>query len=131
METVGAGRQQLNTVVSDWEDKYIQYLGHIQKNIQAGKASEEEVYQIEKLERTAMLYELMMNNIIEENGAWLHRGPQMNTEESLKLLIERIISIQKVDGKILESALLQAATNGNLNCHVMSGKVRWQWQDFL
>jgi radical SAM superfamily enzyme YgiQ (UPF0313 family) len=131
VETVGAGRQHLNAVVSDWEDKYNQYLGHIQKNIQAGKASEDEVYQFENLERTAMVYELMMNNIIEENGAWPHRGPQVNIEESLKLLIERIISIQKVDSRILESALMQAAANGNLNCQIKADGVKWRWQDYL
>jgi hypothetical protein len=131
VETVGAGRQQLNAVVSEWEAKYNQYLGYIQSNIRAGKASEDEVYQFENLERVAMFYKLMMNNIIEENGAWPYRGLHVNSEESLRLLIERIICLQKVDGKILESALLQAAASGNLNCHPKSGGVKWQWQDFL
>ena len=131
VETEDADRQLLNAVAGDWEKKYNQYLGHIQKNIQAGKASEDEVYQFENLERTAMVYELMMNNIIEENGAWPHRGPQVNIEESLKLLIERIISIQKVDSRILESALMQAAANGNLNCQIKADGVKWRWQDYL
>lgn len=131
VETADAGRQQLDTVVSNWEDRYNQYLGHIQKNIQAGKASADEISQLKNLERAVIIYELMMNNIIEENGAWLHPDPQINAAKNLKLLTERILSVQKVDGNILESALMQAVANENLNCYAMGGRVKWQWQDYL
>ena len=131
VETVDAGRLQLNAVVCDWEKKYHQYLGHIQNNIQAGTASADEVSQLENLERAVMVYELMMKNIIEENGAWPHQRLQVNTEENLKLLIDRIISNQKVDCKILESALDHAAANGHLNCQIKADGVKWKWQDYL
>ena len=131
VETAGAGRQQLNSVVSNWEDRYNQYLRHIQKNIQAGRASADEISQLENLERAVIVYELMMNNIIEDNGAWLHQDPQINAAKSLKLLTERILSVQKVDGNILESALMQAVANENLNCYAMGGRIKWQWQDYL
>jgi radical SAM superfamily enzyme YgiQ (UPF0313 family) len=131
VETVNAGRQQLNAVVSDWEKKYFQYLGHIQKNIRAGTASADEVGQFENLQRAVTVYELMMKNMIEENGTWPHREPPVKTAKNLKLLIDRIISIHKLDPKILESALTQAVASGNLICHAMDGRVKWQWQDYL
>ncbi len=131
VETAAAGRQQLNTVVSKWEDRYNQYLGHIQKNIQAGKASADEIIPLENLERAVIVYELMMNNIIEENGAWLHQDPQINAAQNRKLLTERILSVRKVDGNILESALMQTVANENLNCYAMGGRVKWQWHDYL
>ena len=131
VETADAGRQQLDAVVSDWEKKYNLYLGGIQKNVRAGTASADEVSQLENLEHAVTVYELMMKNIIEENGAWSHQRPQVNIEANLKLLIERIISIQKVDPKILESALMQAAVNGNLNCQINADGVKWQWQNYL
>ena len=131
VETADADRQQLNAVVSDWEDKYNQYLGYIQKNIRDGTASADEVSQLENLQRAVTVYGLMMKNIIEENGAWPHQGPQVNTEKSLKLLIDRIIAFQKVDSNILESALMQAVVDGNLNCQIKADGLKWRWQDYL
>jgi radical SAM superfamily enzyme YgiQ (UPF0313 family) len=101
------------------------------KNIQAGKASDDEVDQFENLERTVLIYELMMNNIIEENGVWPHRGPPQNADKNLKLLIDRIVSVQKVDPKMLELTLMHTVANGNLNCQWKADRVKWQWQDYL
>jgi hypothetical protein len=131
VETEDADRQLLNAVAGDWEKKYNQYLGHVQDNIQAGTASADEVSQLENLERAVVVYELMMKNIIEKNGVWLHQGSQINAAKDLKLLIERIISVQRGDPKILESALMQATANGDLNCHTKNGRVEWRWQDYL
>ena len=131
VETVAADHQQLDDVISDWEQKYSQYLGHIQKSIQAGTASVAEIRQFEQLERAAVVYELMMKKIIEENGKWSHPALQVNTEKNLKSLIDRIISTQKSDPNILESVLVQAVANGDLKCHAKDGGVEWQWQDCL
>ncbi len=131
VETVEAGQRQLDTVVKKWEEKYNQYLGHIQKNIQAGTASADEAHQFENLERTVIVYELMMKNIIEENGTWPHKGLPVSAEQNLKLLIKQIMAGRKIDRKILEIALAQAASNGDLNCQAKGDRVKWQWQDYL
>lgn len=131
VETVAANQQHLDDIVRDWEKKYDQYLGHIQKNIQAGTAPAAEVRQFENLERTVVVYELMMKNIIEEHGTWSHQGPPMSAEMNLNLLIDRIIAAQNVDRHTLESALRQAAANGDLSCQAENGRVKWQWHDYL
>ena len=131
VETVAARQRQLDDVVIQWETKYNQYLGYIQSNIQAGTAPVNEIRQLENLEHTVIVYELMMKNSIEEKGKWSHKGPPMSVNKSLRALIDRIITTQKVDRKCLESALAQAVANGNLNCHDNGNRVKWQWQDFL
>ena len=130
-ETVAARQRQLNDVVIRWETKYNRYLGHIQSNIEAGTAPVNEARQLENLEHTIVVYELMMKNSVEEKGTWSHKGPPMSVEKSLGSLIDRIISTQKADRKCIESALAQAVANGNLNCHDNGNRVKWQWQDFL
>ncbi len=130
-ETVTANHRQLDDIVSGWEKKYYQYLGHVQKSIQAGTASVAEVNQFEQLKRTVVVYELMMKNIIEEHGTWSQQGPPRNAEINLKLLIDRIIPNQNTDRHVLESALIQAAASGDLGCQTENSRVKWHWHDYL
>ncbi len=131
VETAAVKQQQLDEVVSDWEKKYNQYLGHIQRNIQAGAARVEEVRQLENLKRTVILYELMMKSIIEKNGRWPQAEPKINAEKSLTLLIDRILQALKVDRQTLKATLAQEVANGNLKCDCNGYRVQWQWKDFL
>jgi radical SAM superfamily enzyme YgiQ (UPF0313 family) len=69
VETATVNRRMLDAVVVDWENQYNQYLGHINKSIQKGTATEDEIRQLKNLENTVTLYDLMMKNHIEENGS--------------------------------------------------------------
>ena len=130
VETASVNRRRLDAVALDWENKYVQYLGLIQQRIQAGTATADEVNQLENLERTVILYELMMHHAIEESGSWSNSVGEMNQTKSLKMLLDRIIQQRKIDPQKLESALRHAIANGNLKCNKRNGKIGWQWQDF-
>jgi radical SAM superfamily enzyme YgiQ (UPF0313 family) len=69
VETATVNRRMLDAVVVDWENQYNQYLGHINKSIQNGTATDDEIRQLKNLENTVTLYDLMMKNHIEENGS--------------------------------------------------------------
>jgi anaerobic magnesium-protoporphyrin IX monomethyl ester cyclase len=69
VETATVDRRMLDAVVVDWENQYDQYLGHINKSIQNGTATDDEIRQLKNLENTVTLYDLMMKNHIEENGS--------------------------------------------------------------
>lgn len=129
VETASANRRMLDAVALDWENKYLQYLGFIQQRMQAGTATADEVSQLENLERTVILYELMMQHTIEENGSWSNSAGEMNQTKSLKMLLDRIIQQRKIDPQKLESALRHAVANGNLKCNKRNGKIGWQWQN--
>jgi len=130
VETASVNRRMLDALALDWENKYVQYLGLIQQRIQAGTATADEASQLENLERTVILYELMMHHTIEENGSWSNSVGEMNQKKSLKMLLDRIIQQRKIDPQKLESALRHAIANGNLKCNRLNGKIGWQWQDF-
>jgi anaerobic magnesium-protoporphyrin IX monomethyl ester cyclase len=130
-ETAAVNRCMLDEIALDWENKYVQYLGLIQQRMQAGTANADEANQLESLERTVILYELMMNDTIEENGSWSNSDGDIHQTKRLKMLLDRIGQKRKIDPQKLESALRHAIANGNLNCNDRNGKIGWQWQDFL
>ena len=131
IETAAVNRRILDDVALDWENKYVQYLGLIRQRMQAGTANADEVNQLENLERTVILYELMMNQTIEEDESGSDADGQINETKNLKMLLGRIMRKRKIDAQQLESALRHAIANGNLVCCNDKGKTKWQWQDFL
>jgi len=131
VETAAVTRRMLDEIAQDWDNKFVQYLGLIQQRMQAGTATADEVNQLENLERTVILYELMMNHTIEEDRSPSVSDSDVNETKSFKMLLDRITREKKTDPQKLESALRHAIANGNLACYSHHGKTRWQWQDFL
>jgi radical SAM superfamily enzyme YgiQ (UPF0313 family) len=130
VETASVSRRALNAVVVDWENKYNQYLGHIKKRIQDRTATADEIKQLENLERTVKLYELMMQNIIEENGSLSlsDEGSKMNAEKGLEVLMNRITRSNDMDPDKLKVTLQQVVENGSLKLNHGDGKLRWEWE---
>jgi radical SAM superfamily enzyme YgiQ (UPF0313 family) len=129
-ETIAVSRRALNAVVVDWENKYNQYLAHISERIQNGSATADETKQFNDLENAAMLYELMMKNIIEENGslALSDNNSKMNTETGLEVLLDRITRSSDMDPNKLKTTLQQVVANGNLKLNHQDGQLRWEWE---
>ena len=130
VETVSVNRRTLNAVVVDWENKYNQYLAHINKRIQNGIATTDETKQLKDLENAVMLYELMMKNIIEENGSLSlsDNDAKMNTEMGLEILLDRITRSSDMDPNKLKVTLQQVVENGNLKLNHRDGQLRWEWE---
>ena len=80
-----------------------------------------------------MVYELMMKNIIEENGvaSSAYKGSVISKENELEILMDRITGSSEVEPKKLKIALKHAVENDNLELIDSDGKVRWKWRSFL
>jgi radical SAM superfamily enzyme YgiQ (UPF0313 family) len=133
VETASVSRRALNAVVFDWENKYNQYLDHIKKRIQDRTGTADEIKQLENLERTVKLYDLMMRNIIEESGSLSlsDEGSKMNAEKGLEVLLDRIAPSRDMDPNKLKVTLQQVVENGSLKLNHRDGKLRWEWDSFL
>jgi radical SAM superfamily enzyme YgiQ (UPF0313 family) len=129
-ETVSVNRSALNAVVIDWENKYHQYLDHINKRIQEGCATADETRQLNGLENAVMLYELMMKNMIEKNGSLSlsDNDSEMNAEMGLEVLMDRIARSSDMDPNKLKVTLQQMIENGNLKLNRKNGTIRWEWE---
>ena len=96
-----------------------------------GSATQEEADQLIGLERTVMIYELMMNGVLDRNGSWKQNGRSLSKTEAITELTEHISSIRKMDKAKLTDALSNAVEQGNLIREVRKGLVGWRWVDHL
>jgi anaerobic magnesium-protoporphyrin IX monomethyl ester cyclase len=129
VETAAVDRRMLDAVAFDWENKYLQYLGLIQQRIQAGTATAAEADQLETLERTVILYELMMQDIIEKNGSISGNGADAQPQKNLDILLDRITRASSLDPNKLKVSLQRAVADGNLKLTETGGRQVWKWQD--
>lgn len=133
IETATVDHKMLDSVVVVWEKKYDQYLGQIYNNIQSDTATKDEIRQVEKLENTVTLYDLMMKNRIEEYGELASPAGScgINREKGLEILMDRIAGLSEIDPKKLKPALQQAVENEDLEINNSDGTVGWKWRSFM
>jgi radical SAM superfamily enzyme YgiQ (UPF0313 family) len=133
IETTTVNHRMLDAVVVDWEYQYDRYLGHIHKNIQNGTATEDEISQLKNLENTVMLYDLMMQNHIEDCGSLSisAASSEISKEKGLEILIDRITRASDMDPNKLKVTLQKVVEDGNLKLSHRDGKSRWEWDSFL
>ena len=133
IETASVNHRMLDAVVVDWENQYDQYLGHVNKSIQNGTATEDEISQLKNLENTVALYDLMMKNHIEESGSLSLSagGSVISKEEGLGILMDRITGSSDMDPQKLKPALQHAIENGDLEFNDSAGEIGWKWRSFL
>jgi hypothetical protein len=131
VETPGASQARLNELIVAWEDEFNTHLAGIGDRIADGTATPEEAEQLIGLERTVMLYDLMMGGQIERYGAWRKEQNQMPAAEALTELIDRITARGNLDRKILTNALNWAFEKDNLIMERHGDKISWNWRNYL
>ncbi len=129
VETASVDRSMLDGIVMEWENKFDQWLGHVEKLRKTGEASKEDAWILTKLEHTVLLYDLMMERIIETKGSWKNNGRQ--TSDALKTLVNRISGSTKYTRQQLYNTLTFALDRKYLKHRQEGGKTRWAWIDFL
>jgi len=128
VETTGATKEMMDSVVEHWEKKFLDWLGYIEKNMESGTASNAEVWQYKKLRYCSIIYELMMNSALEENGI----VPGANAKvEGLQRLAGQLSRQIRYGRDEIAEALDFAAGQGTLICTEKNGALKWQWNDEL
>jgi len=131
VETPAVDRHTLDEIVVKWEQEYDDYLADIKARMGKNEATKAEIGELENLERIVLLYDLMMNNVIEQKGFWSHDSRPVGSRDNLNILIERISRSVDAGPEMLFDALNHALKQGNLKCTDLNGNIRWQWVDFL
>jgi radical SAM superfamily enzyme YgiQ (UPF0313 family) len=131
VETPAVDHHTLDEIVFKWEQEYDDYLADIKMRMEKKEATKEEIWEIENLERIVLVYDLMMNNVIEQKGFWSHDSRPVGSQDNLNILIERISRSVDAGPEMLFDALNHALKQGNLKCTDLNGNIRWQWVDFL
>jgi len=135
VETASVSKKMLDDSVVDWEIEYNHVLDDIKKRIETGEATEEEAWSLHNLERTVLIYDLMMDRSIENHGTWkddsIEEPSSTMAGKKLPELSKRLSGSTKYHEKDIYGALKYTMDRGNLTCRIENGTVAWQWVEYL
>jgi radical SAM superfamily enzyme YgiQ (UPF0313 family) len=125
---VGMDPARLDAIADGWQARFLDYLEDIQNRMPSGEASQEEAAQIHNMNRTALLYEMMMAETLEKIGPFndINEAPLDNLARRVALLLPNWPQETICD------ALQQARERNGLRMNrAPDGKMTWRWVDFL
>jgi radical SAM superfamily enzyme YgiQ (UPF0313 family) len=131
VETEGVSRSRLNDLIIAWEEEYDAHLARIEAKMAEGRATPDEADQLMGLERTVMIYDLMMGRLIERHGSWPLNSQDPETEVDVSALAGRLTAAGDMDRAKLKDALTHAVRQGDLACTPSDGRITWKWRDYL
>jgi anaerobic magnesium-protoporphyrin IX monomethyl ester cyclase len=131
VETPSIDHRTLDDIVVKWEAEYDDYLSDIQARMAKKEATNDEIREIENLERIVLVYDLMMKRVIEENGSQRHQGSPVTEKALLTLLSKKICQTTDYDPQRLYETLSDAVRQGNLKHVSKNGNLKWHWVDYL
>ncbi len=131
VETAEVNCNMLDEIVIGWENEYNQLLADIKQRMRKQIATGKEAEQVLNLERIVLVYDLMMNRIIERKGHWSHNGRPIRAQDNLRNLIDRVSTGIETDRQLIQNTFKHAVKAGDLICREEDGMIRWQWADCL
>jgi radical SAM superfamily enzyme YgiQ (UPF0313 family) len=131
VETSTVSRKMMNAVVIEWENRFNEWLGEIERRIGVAEATEEETWQLKRLEHTVLIYDLMMGEFLEKKGSWFMGESTISDEEAFQTLVEKFASSAHFDAEQISDTLNFALVTKNLSCIRKNGHIQWKWADYL
>jgi radical SAM superfamily enzyme YgiQ (UPF0313 family) len=128
VETATVPAARLDEIANGWKQRFDAYLGDIQRRMGTGEASTEEADTIVNLERTVLLYDLMMGELLETDPG---DATELDSGASLKALSRRLTARCRHDAPTLHAALAYTHARGNLRRQWDGRAWRWGWVDQL
>jgi hypothetical protein len=130
----GMDPSQLNAIADGWQARFLDYLADIQKRMQTGAASDEEAAQIHNMNRTAILYEMMMAETLEKIDPFGNAGgspdlPEAAIDDLARRAARRLPNWTQVT---IHDALQHAWNRDGLRIETTpDGQRSWRWVDYL
>jgi len=119
----------LDDIVIDWETRFKEDLDKIGQRMKTGDATPDESQMIVNLERIIVLYDIMMEELVDKQGTWTVNDPSVSVQDAVDALAGRIESACKhPKDKILKS-LHHVVDQGTLTYTCENGQIRWSWAD--
>ncbi len=128
VETASVPAARLDEIAGGWKERFDAYLGDIQRRMGTGEASQDEADTIINLERTVLLYDLMMKELIETDPG---ESEGADAAASLENLSRRLAARCRYDAPALHAALAYTHANGNLRRCRDGGTLCWRWVERL
>jgi radical SAM superfamily enzyme YgiQ (UPF0313 family) len=126
----GMDAWRLNAVAEGWEARLKVYLDDIRRKMDRGTATPEERSQIVNMERTVIIYELMMGGTLAKLP--LSGGETASeSEELVQLAAQAAPALPDFTPDQIADALQEARRRKGLQRIAQNGCVRWAWVDYL
>ncbi len=120
----------LDAQAEKWEQRLQVYLEDIRCKMDGGTATPEEREQIRNMERTVILYELMMGDVL--NGLTLSADERAPEEDQLHQIARQSAAhLPAFTPDQVADALLEARRRKGLRQVRANGHTRWEWVDYL
>ena len=131
VETDGVSQSRLNELITTWEDEFNSHLADIGEKMANGSATQEEADQLVNLERIVVIYDMMMDGVIERHGKWKQNGRPATEKEAIAELAEQISAATTMDKEKLTDAVTNAMAQDSLIRVEKAGQVSWKWKSHL
>jgi anaerobic magnesium-protoporphyrin IX monomethyl ester cyclase len=131
VETAGVKKACMDAIVASWEQRFEAWLGDLKRKREAGGADPAEIRPLENLERTVLIYDLMMTAALEEKGRWPVTDPPPSRDRALGTLAGRVAAKVSHPVPAIRAALDRAEKEGNLTGRIRNGEISWHWVDRL
>ena len=126
----GLDPAELDALAAKWERRLQVYLEDIRRKMDRGAATPEERGQILNMERTVILYELMMGGVLE--GLRLQSAGAVTEEDQLRLIARQAAGhLPAYTPEQIADALLAADRRQGLRRIRSNGHEHWEWVDYL
>jgi radical SAM superfamily enzyme YgiQ (UPF0313 family) len=130
----GMDPSKLDAIADGWQARFLDYLADIQKRMQTGAASDEEAAQIHNMNRTAILYEMMMAETLEKiDPLGDAGGPADLQAAAIEDLARRVARrLPNWTQTAIHDALQHAWKRDGLRIATTpDGQTSWRWVDYL
>ncbi len=131
VETSSVTRKMFDDAVIEWEEEFDSWLGFIKGRMEKGLATDDESWQITKLEYAVLIYDLMMGKVIEDRGVWSSQDGSLSDHDQLKTLARRVAGSTDYTEHQVYDTLNWVVSHENLCFKKNNGKIRWAWTDSL
>ncbi len=126
----GLDPDRLDAQAEKWEQRLHGYLENIRRKMDGGTATPEEREQVLNMERTVILYELMMAEVL--NGIELKTAAAAPEEDQLRQIARHAAEhLHAFTPDQVADALHEAHRRRGLQRVSANGHIRWEWIDYL
>ena len=120
----------LDAQAEKWEQRLHLYLEDIRRKMDRGAASPEEEAQILNMERTVIIYELMMGDVLRQTN--LNTNKAASEEDQLgELARQAAAKLPAFTPAQVTDALQEAQRREGLRRVGTNGQRHWEWVDYL
>ncbi len=128
-ETPGADRDTQNAVAKEFEGAAEELFWDLARRIEAGTASAEECHRYALLERQAVYYDMMMQDLLETRGSLSTQSAEVSQSVAIDSIVEQVCEATKRPRPMVERAIVDGLHLGYLRYRSASQVCTWEFAD--